>query len=88
MYFFNHPVLKTTNQAALLSAINSALTTAQITGILFGVRHGSSQKIETSVLDGGVKVQMINIVMDTPIPTGRDKSGARVSGGPPPIDLV
>jgi hypothetical protein len=82
-YFFQHPVLTPANQAALLTAIHGALTNAAISGILLGVRHGSSQKIDNTSINGGVTVQLINIVVAAAMATGRDKS----VGGPPPIDL-
>jgi hypothetical protein len=86
-YFFQHPVLLQPNQDALLDAIYAALTTGGISGIMFGVRLGSTQMIETATLNGAVQIQMINIVVTGPMPTGRDKEGAPLAGGPPPIDL-
>jgi hypothetical protein len=62
-YFFLHPVLKhPANQNDLLDYIYAALADPQIKGILFDVRHGSTQKIETAALNRAYKVQMINIV--------------------------
>jgi hypothetical protein len=82
-YFFNHPVFTLAHQADLLNAIYYALTTAPISGILFGVRHGATQKVDSTTLNGGVvEVQAINIVVAAAMPTGLD----RVAGGPPPID--
>jgi hypothetical protein len=80
-YFFQQTLLAQGNQDALLDAILYALTTPPISGILFGVRHGSAQGIETATLNGAVQIQMINIVMDNPMPTGRG-----LAGGPPEID--
>jgi hypothetical protein len=85
-YFFQHPVLLQHNQDALLDAIYTALTTPAISGIMFGVRIGSTQKIETATLNGAVNIQMINIVVTGPMSTGRDEEGAPLPGGPPPID--
>jgi hypothetical protein len=86
-YFFNHPVLTSAHQTALLDAIVLALTSRGISGVLFGVRHGSTQGIETGVLNGVVSIQMINIVMATAMPTGRNQDGYPLMSGPPPIDL-
>jgi hypothetical protein len=86
-YFFQHPVLLQPNQEALLDAIYTALTTGGISGIIFGVRLGSKQRIETAILNGAVQIKMINIVVTGPMPTGRDEEGAPLAGGPPPIDL-
>jgi hypothetical protein len=80
-YFFQKYVLTQANQDQLLDAIHYALTTAAISGILFGVRHGSAQGIETATLNGAVQIQMINIVMDNPMSTG-----IGMAGGPPEID--
>jgi hypothetical protein len=86
-YFFQHPVLLQPNQDALLDYIHTALTTGGISGIMFGVRLGSTQKIETAALNGAVQIQMINIVVTEPMPTGRGRDGTPLGGGPPPIDL-
>jgi hypothetical protein len=86
-YFFQNMVLTQANQNAMLDALYHALSTPAISGILFGVRQGSPQKIDSSTLNGAVQVQMINIVMVAAMPTGRNKSGALEGKGPPPIDL-
>lgn len=85
-YFFNHPVFTFAHQGDLLDAIYLALTTAPISGILFGVRHGSTQKVDSITLNGAVQVQAINIVVAAAMATGRDRTGKLVPGGPPPID--
>lgn len=87
-YFFNHPVFSYANQANLLNAMYYALTTAPISGILCGVRHGSAQKVDSVTLNGGIPVQAINIVVAAAMPTGldKDKDGNPLSDDPPPID--
>lgn len=84
-YFFNHPVFSQAHQADLLNAMHYALTTASVSGILFGVRHGSSQKVDSTTLNGALQVQAINIVVAAAMPTGLDRSKSG-DGGPPPID--
>jgi hypothetical protein len=86
-YFFNHSVFTPPHQADLLNAIYYALTTAPISGILFGVRHGAMQQVDSVTLNGGVvEIQLINIVVAAAMPAGRDHTGKLLAGGPPPLD--
>lgn len=82
-HFHTQHVLSQANQAALLTAINGALTNNQIAGILFGVRLGAQQTIDSTTVG---TFRAINIVVAGAMATGRDKHGKLLPGGPPPID--
>jgi hypothetical protein len=83
-YFFTQHVLTQANQTLLLNAIRGALTNNQIAGILFGVRPGAAQTIDSTTVG---TFQVINIVVAAAMATGRDQDNAPLAGGPPPIDL-
>jgi hypothetical protein len=83
-YFFTQNVLSQANQALLLKAIHDALANNAITQIVFGVRLGASQGIDSTTIT--THTQIINIVVTGPMPTGRDHTGRALPGGPPPID--
>jgi hypothetical protein len=85
--FFERPIFTPANQAALLKAIHDALASGTVSGITLGVRHGSSQKVDNVPANGGVKIQLINIVVVGAMPTGRDDKGAPDGSGVPAIDM-
>lgn len=62
-YFFKKPILSQANQTQLATYIYNALTTAGCTGILFGVRNGPAQTVETSSSAAAPIIRMINIVV-------------------------
>jgi hypothetical protein len=82
-YFHTQKLLTQTNQALLLKAIHDTLGNKKITEILFGVRLGANQTIDSTTTG---TTQIINIVVTGPMPTGRDNAGNALPGGPPPID--
>lgn len=82
-YFHTQKVLTPTNQGLLLKAIHDTLVNKAITEIVFGVRLGANQSIDSTPIG---TAQIINIVVAGPMAAGRDNAGKAVSGGPPPID--
>jgi hypothetical protein len=83
-YFFTQRVLTQANQALLLQAIHDTLSNNAITEIVFGVRLGANQTIDSTTIG---TAQIINIVVTAPMATGRDEDNAPLAGGPPSIDL-
>jgi hypothetical protein len=82
-HFHTQHILAQNNQALLLQYINAALTNNAITEIVFGVRLGANQSIDSTTTG---TAQLINIVVAGPMATGRDNAGKVLPGGPPPID--
>jgi len=82
-HFHTQKILTSTNQALLLTAIHDTLGNNAITEIVFGVRLGANQTIDSTTIG---TAQIINIVVAAPMALGRDNTGKATPGGPPPID--